>query len=101
VSHLTDEVAPIADPDVVHKERSTMMEPGDLDSPFDAFSAAQAGAVAHLETMSQATREVMEDVMASDPLTSEARSRGNRLSEVADLCDAFGLQVARLDIPEA
>lgn len=77
------------------------MELDDLDSPSDAFSAAQAGAVAHLETMSQAAREAMDDVMASDPLTSEARSRGNRLSEVADLCDAFGVQISRLDLPEA
>ncbi len=73
----------------------------DFETPFEAFEAAQGGAVAHLETMSEASREAAEDVMASDPLTGEARSHVARLSQVAEQCDALSVLIGMLDLPPA
>jgi hypothetical protein len=79
-----------------------MMDPDDFDTPFECFEAAQGGAVAHLETMSQAAREAAEGVlMTSKPMTGEARNHAARLSQVAEQCDALGLLISLLDLPPA
>ena len=76
--------------------------PDDFDTPFEAFEAAQGGAVAHLETMSEAAREAAEGVlMTSEPMTGQARSDAARLSQVAEQCDALGLLITLLDLPPA
>jgi hypothetical protein len=77
-----------------------MMELDDFDTPFEAFEAAQGGAVAHLETMSAVAREVAEDALAlSGPGAEQARIHAARLSQVAEKCDALGVLIALLDLP--
>ena len=77
-----------------------MTELDDEDTPFEAFQAAQAGAVAHLETMSEVARETAQDaLMASEPMTNEARHHAARLSQVGEQCDALGLLISLLDLP--
>jgi hypothetical protein len=73
-----------------------MMGPEDLDSPFEEFLAAQGGAVAHLETMSQVVREAAEDILATD--ATGARSQAARLSQIAEQCDALGFLIAILEL---
>ena len=75
-------------------EGSGMSELDDFDTPFEAFEAAQAGAVAHLETMSSVAREVADDALAlSGPAANQARNHAARLSQVAEKCDALGLLI--------
>jgi hypothetical protein len=72
----------------------------DDEFPVETFQAAQAGAVAHLETMSEAAREAAQLVlMASDPMSRGARSDAARLSHVAEQCDALGVLIGMLDLP--
>ena len=68
--------------------------------PVETFQAAQAGAVAHLETMAEAAREAAEVVLiGSEPTTRGARSDAARLSQVAEQCDALGVLISMLDLP--
>jgi hypothetical protein len=102
VSQVTDEAGRIADPDGVPDARRRTMGLEELDAAFEEFGAAQAGAVSHLETMSQSARDAAEVVlMASEPTTDEARSHAARLSQVAEQCDALGLLISVLDLPPA
>ncbi len=68
--------------------------------PVERFQAAQAGAVAHLETMAEAAREAAQLVLiGSEPTTMGARSDAARLSQVAEQCDALGVLISMLDLP--
>ena len=68
--------------------------------PVETFQAAQAGAVAHLETMAEAAREAAETVLIGSPPVSEGtRSDAARLSQVAEQCDALGVLISMLDLP--
>ena len=79
-----------------------MTELDDFDSPFEAFDAAQAGAVAHLETMGQTARDAAEDVLlGTAPITGEMRAHAQRLTQAAEQCDALGVLISLLDLPPA
>lgn len=77
-----------------------MSEQDDFDTPFEEFEAAQAGAAAHLETMSSIARDVAEDALAqTGPTAEQARDHAARLSQVAEQCEALGLLIALLALP--
>lgn len=79
-----------------------MSELDDFDTPFEAFQFAQAGAVAHLETMAQAARDAAEDVLlGAAPIAGEMRAHAQRLAQAAEQCDALGVLVSMLDLPPA
>ena len=68
--------------------------------PIERFQAAQAGAVAHLETMAEAAREGAEVALIGSKHTSGgARGDAARLSQVAEQCDALGVLISMLDLP--
>ena len=72
----------------------------DDEFPVETFQAAQAGAMAHLETMAEAAREAAQLVlMGSEPMPTGARSDAARLSQVAEQCDALGVLIGMLDLP--
>ena len=72
----------------------------DDEFPVERFQDAQAGAVAHLETMAEAAREAAEMVLiGSEPVSRGARSDAARLSQVAEQCDALGVLISMLDLP--
>ena len=75
------------------------MEQDDEDTPFEEFEAAQAGAVAHLETMSAIARDVAQDAMGSGSPTDDARNHAARLSQVAERCDALAVLLSLLELP--
>ncbi len=79
----------------------------DFDASLEVFEAAQAGAVAHLETMSQAARDAAHDALASSEpmidveISVDERNHAARLSQVAEQCDALGVLIGMLDVPPA
>jgi hypothetical protein len=76
------------------------MSMGEDEFPVETFQAAQAGAVAHLETMAEAAREASQMVlMGSEPMTRGARSDAARLTQVAEQCDALVVLISFLDLP--
>jgi hypothetical protein len=101
VTDITDDAHPFRDPGSrpLRKEGMTTQ---DFDVAFETFETAQAGAVAHLETMSEAAREAAQDVlMASEPMTADLKNHAARLSQVAEQCDALAVLIGMLDLPPA